>query len=123
MVQGMGQAVNELAELHEFIVPKNGVETRPKRLHVHLFERIRPATTKGSMSLAEAVASLQGHAFVKPRVTFWARVAQFEQLVRRETSISALKTAAAVSVFTVFLLAPSLTSFFVRIETQRFGSR
>ncbi|GAA5995099.1 uncharacterized protein JCM10292_004539 [Rhodotorula paludigena] len=117
---GMGAVVNELASLYEHIVPKAGDTPRRKKLRFHLFERkaqkaaAAPGPSdKSKMTLREAIARLSGRDFVPPTRTFWQRIAQLERLARSPDSIYAAKTAAAVSVYAVFILAPSLTSFFV----------
>lgn len=139
----MGQVVTELAELHTRIVPKEAGEAdgdlwkRSKSLHFHLFEKIAPSSAKkdkNAMSLQAALHSLNGKEYVTPKVSFLVRIAQLERLARSDTSIYAFKTvsfslasgggqlganalsfqACAVSVFTVFILAPSLKTFFVR---------
>lgn len=115
----MGQVVEELACLHESVVPKTGEPKRKKTIRFHLFESTKapkPATAANtaSMELREAIAKLSGQTFTPRTTTFWQKVAALERLARSPTSVYAAKTAAAVSVYAVFLLAPSLrvSSFF-----------
>ncbi|KAI5481791.1 hypothetical protein MNV49_000068 [Pseudohyphozyma bogoriensis] len=112
---GMGQLMDNLTNLHEHVVPRDEAQHRKKGIHVHFFERIpkAPKDPKGTMSLAEALATLEGREYVKPKVSIWERISQLEHLLRTNTSIYAFKTACAVSVYTVFILAPSLKTFFV----------
>ncbi|GAA5826891.1 hypothetical protein JCM11251_002144 [Rhodosporidiobolus azoricus] len=118
-VAGMGQVVDELAALYEHIVPKPDQPTRTKKLRFHLFERRGPKPAKAktgkepAMSLREAIAKLSGRDFQPGRFNVWQRIAGLERILRSDTSIYALKTAAAVSVYVVFLLAPSLKNFFI----------
>lgn len=65
------------------------------------------------MSLKEALAFLDNRIYIKPKVPFFIRLVHLEQMLRSERSLYALKTAVAVSVLAVFLLAPSLQGFFV----------
>ena len=65
------------------------------------------------MSLKEALAFLDNRIYIKPKVPFFIRLVHLEQALRSERSLYALKTAVAVSVLAVFLLAPSLQGFFV----------
>lgn len=66
------------------------------------------------MSLKEALALLDNRIYIKPKVPFFVRLVQCEKMLRSERSLYALKTAVAVSVLAVFLLAPSLQGFFVQ---------
>ncbi|GAA6004360.1 hypothetical protein JCM10207_000685 [Rhodosporidiobolus poonsookiae] len=116
-ISGMDKVADELAKLHEHIVPNPDQPLRKKRLRFHAFERkgLQPPKKEAdeAMSVRQAIAKLSGRDFVpKPR-NFWRTIAELERLVRTDTSIYALKTAAAVSVYAVFLLAPSLSSFFI----------
>ncbi|BGP44750.1 hypothetical protein JCM10450v2_000564 [Rhodotorula kratochvilovae] len=114
---GMGAVGNELAALYEHIVPKPDTPPRRKRLRFHLFEskqtQAKPDGAAPKMTLREAVARLAGRDFVPPKKSFWVRIAELERLFRSPDSIYAAKTAAAVSVYGVFILAPSLKAFFV----------
>ncbi|GAA6050447.1 hypothetical protein JCM3770_002600 [Rhodotorula araucariae] len=111
---GMGAVENELASLYEHIVPKPGTAPRRKRLRFHLFEsKGQTQAQPDKMTLREAIARLAGRDFVQPKKSFWVRIAELERLGRSADSIYAAKTAAAVSVYTVFILAPSLKAFFV----------
>ncbi|KAL8293775.1 hypothetical protein RQP46_000476 [Phenoliferia psychrophenolica] len=113
---GMGQMLEELTLLHEFIVPKAGAASRKKTLHVHWFERGPSPSTKKinrPVALAEALAAVRGIDHVVPKVSLGARIVKLEALARSDTSLYAFKTACAVIVFAVFLLAPSLKTFFV----------
>ncbi|KAM0753235.1 hypothetical protein T439DRAFT_323872 [Meredithblackwellia eburnea MCA 4105] len=112
---GMGQLCDELTALHEYLVPKDGVQTRKKTLHIHWFESIpRPKKSKVDrpQALAKALASIRGIEYKVPKVSLFVRIAHLEKLARSDTSLYAFKTACAVSVYAVFLLAPSLKSFF-----------
>ncbi|KPV78386.1 uncharacterized protein RHOBADRAFT_49163 [Rhodotorula graminis WP1] len=114
---GMGAVGGELATLYEYIVPQPGTTPRKKAIRFHLFESKRspkPAKDASSkMSVREALARLSGRDFVAPKKSIWTRIAELERLARTPDSIYAAKTAAAVSVYAVFLLAPSLQSYFV----------
>ncbi|GAA5834027.1 hypothetical protein JCM9279_004193 [Rhodotorula babjevae] len=114
---GMGAVGGELATLYEYIVPQPGTTPRKKAIRFHLFEskRSRKPTKEAApkMSVREALARLSGRDFVAPRKSVWTRIAELERLARSPDSIYAAKTAAAVSVYAVFLLAPSLQSYFV----------
>jgi hypothetical protein len=110
----MGQVVEELATLHENVVPKAGEPARKKKIRFHLFESTKApkpksaASTASKMELREAIAKLSGQDFAPRKQSLLQKVALLERLIRSPTSIYAAKTAAAVSVYAVFLLAPSL---------------
>lgn len=110
----MGQVVEELATLHESVVPKAGEPARKKKIRFHLFESTKApkpksaASTASKMELREAIAKLSGQNFAPRKQSLLQKVALLERLIRSPTSIYAAKTAAAVSVYAVFLLAPSL---------------
>ncbi|GEM06176.1 transmembrane protein [Rhodotorula toruloides] len=114
---GMGSVMDELASLYDYIVPKVDSPPRRKKLRAHIIERRRskaaPSDRTSKMSLREALARLSGRDFVPVQKSFWTRVAEMERLFRSPDSIYACKTAAAVAVFAVFLLAPSLHTFFI----------
>ncbi|GAA5917094.1 hypothetical protein JCM6882_009495 [Rhodosporidiobolus microsporus] len=122
-VAGMGQVADELAALYEHVVRKPEQPKRTKKLRFHLFERkgpkAPPATKSGeqgkapAMSLREAIAKLSGRDFEPRRLNLWQQIAGLERVLRSDMSIYAAKTAAAVSVYAVFLLAPSLQTFFI----------
>ncbi|GAA5863516.1 hypothetical protein JCM1840_000049 [Sporobolomyces johnsonii] len=116
-LSGMGQAVEALADLYDYIVPNPHMPPRRKKLRFHLFERKGPklpSSDKSSrMSLREAIAKLSGRDFVPRKTSVWRLVAGMERLLRSATSVYAAKTASAVAVFAVFILAPSLKSFFI----------
>ena len=65
------------------------------------------------MSLTEALALLDNRTYIRPKIPFFRRLVQLERMLRSERSLYAFKTAVAVSVLAVFLLAPSLQQFFV----------
>ncbi|KAK4696212.1 hypothetical protein P7C70_g8416, partial [Phenoliferia sp. Uapishka_3] len=113
---GMGQMLEELTLLHEFIVPQDGVK-RKKSLRVHWFEEV-PSPVKQPkdrpLALAKALAAIRGFEFSVPKkLSLGVRLAGLERLARSDNSLYAFKTACAVSVYAVFLLAPSLKAFFV----------
>ncbi|BGP28655.1 hypothetical protein JCM10296v2_000391 [Rhodotorula toruloides] len=114
---GMGSVIDELASLYDHIVPKPDSPPRRKTFRAHIFERRRTKAAQADktpkMSLREALARLSGRDFVPIKKNFWTRVAELERLLRSPDSIYAFKTAAAVAVFAVFLLAPSLHTFFI----------
>ncbi|GAA6036661.1 hypothetical protein JCM8097_001282 [Rhodosporidiobolus ruineniae] len=125
-IAGMGSVVDELADLYAHIVRKPGEPQRKKQIRFHVFERKspKPAATAANgckegkkdaprISLREAIARLAKVDFAPKKLSIWQRIAGLERLLRSDTSIYALKTAAAVSVYAVFLLAPSLSTFFV----------
>lgn len=97
---------------YDHIVPKPDSPPRRKKLRAHIFERRRTKASRADkipkMSLREALARLSGRDFVPIKKNFWTRVAELERMLRSPDSIYAFKTAAAVAVFAVFLLAPSL---------------
>lgn len=113
---GFEQVVDEISAMHETVVAKDGAKhIRPKRLHLHFLEKVpRPPKKASGMTLREAVAKLSGKAFEEERVSIWVRIARVERWFRSDTSIYAFKTACAVTVYAVFILAPSLSDFFVR---------
>ncbi|GAA5925622.1 hypothetical protein JCM10213_008838 [Rhodosporidiobolus nylandii] len=114
---GMGSVVDELSSLYDHIVPSPSLPQRKKTLRFHAFERKSLAPqkdgSKGKMTLREAIARLSGKDFAPQKLTVWQALVKFEKLLRTDTSIYAAKTAAAVSVYAVFLLAPSLRDFFI----------
>ncbi|KAM0793556.1 hypothetical protein ACM66B_000993 [Microbotryomycetes sp. NB124-2] len=114
---GLEHVVENLALMHESVVAPlgGGQHLKTKRLHLHFLEKVpRPPKKKNGMSLREAVAKLSGRDFAPHKVSLAARVAMIEKWFRTPTSIFAFKTACAVTVFNVFILAPSLTSWFVQ---------
>lgn len=97
---------------YDYIVPKADSPPRRKKPRAHIFERRRSKAASSDktpkMSLREALARLSGRDFVPVKKNFWTRIAELERVLRSPDSIYACKTAAAVAVFAVFLLAPSL---------------
>ncbi|GAA5865438.1 hypothetical protein JCM8547_001244 [Rhodosporidiobolus lusitaniae] len=111
---GLGRVSSELSALYEHVVKPP--QPRKKKIRFHLFERSKgyaPPTKKTTMSIRAAIAKLSGHDFTPKTPNLGQRIAAFERLLRSDQSIYALKTAAAVSVYAVFLLAPSLKTFFI----------
>lgn len=127
----MGQVVQELGELHDYVVPRDDAVKRRKSLHFHIFEKIPKASHPvDPISLPQALAMLQNRVYVPTKVSVWQQIAKFEKLarlvkaskdrsqdillkvfcggIRSDLSMVAFKTACAVSVFSVFILAPSL---------------
>ncbi|SCV68572.1 BQ2448_693 [Microbotryum intermedium] len=113
-VFGMGQVLDELTALHEAVVPKNDASRPRKKIHMHLLERARLSSPvwKG-IPFREALSKLTGVSYADEKVTLWQRVGQLEKLTRSPTSLYAFKTTCAVSIFAVFILAPSLRTFFI----------
>lgn len=105
----MGGVIDNLASLHDHVVPRDEAHRRPKRLHFHLFETIPKAAKASGIPLRRALAILSGREFVEKKVSWWIRIARWEKMARTPTSIYAFKTACAVTVYAVFILAPSLT--------------
>ncbi|GAA5972386.1 hypothetical protein JCM11641_002434 [Rhodosporidiobolus odoratus] len=116
-IAGMGQVADELCALYEHVVPKPGEPPKKKALRFHAFEKKTRPTSKDDkapkITLREALARLSGRDFTPKKLNLWQYIAQLEKLLRTDTSLYALKTSAAVSVYAVFLLAPSLRDFFV----------
>ncbi|TNY20614.1 hypothetical protein DMC30DRAFT_416809 [Rhodotorula diobovata] len=114
---GMGAVGGELAELYEYVVPRPGAAPRKKAIRFHLFESKRSSKAakdaKSKMTIREALARLSGRDFMAPKKSIWTRIAELERLLRSPNSIYAAKTAAAVCVYAVFILAPSLKFFFI----------
>lgn len=110
----MGEVVRELADLHEFICTKENQPQRTKSLHFHFFERIpKSSNPTSSMSLPEALALLQNKIYQAPKTTIWTLLEKVRSVLFSEVSFFAFKVALAVSCYAVFILAPSLQSFFV----------
>ncbi|KDE05411.1 hypothetical protein MVLG_04206 [Microbotryum lychnidis-dioicae p1A1 Lamole] len=111
---GMGQALDELTALHEAVVPKDDASRPRKKIHLHLLERacLSSPVWKG-MPFREALSKLTGVSYADEKVTLWQRFGQFEKLIRSPTSLYAFKTTCAVTIFAVFILAPSLKTFFI----------
>jgi len=65
------------------------------------------------LSVAEAAALLEGREYAPKKVTFMERIQWLEHLIRSPTSIFAMKTSAAASVFTILILAQTTSAFFV----------
>ncbi|KAK4055132.1 hypothetical protein OIV83_000412 [Microbotryomycetes sp. JL201] len=114
---GLEHVVENLSLMHESVVAPIGGKGHlsRKRIHLHFLEKVpRPPKKKNGMSLREAVAKLTGRDFAPDKVSISARIASIERWFRTPTSIFAFKTACAVTVFNVFILAPSLTNWFVQ---------
>ncbi|KAI5477284.1 hypothetical protein MNV49_006505 [Pseudohyphozyma bogoriensis] len=121
----METVLHQLQTFHKFIAPVD-VAPRKKTIRFHFLESLpKPAvhdhddpsedeTPKTKLSLGQAVANLRGEgsAFKPSRSSLWKDIASLEKLARSDTSLYAFKTACAVIVYTVFILAPSLQKFF-----------
>lgn len=91
--QGMGTVIDELAALHDQIVPRDEAQRRSKKLHFHVFERLpKPAKATGLMPLRQALAVLTARTFEDKKPSLWVRIARLEKIARSPTSIYAFKT-------------------------------
>ncbi|KAG8991643.1 hypothetical protein FRB94_000915 [Tulasnella sp. JGI-2019a] len=116
----LGQYVQELTELHERVTSHPNGAPRKKRLHFHFFESLaKPevvVTKEGTdeeCSLAEAIALLESKPYTKRVITWADRVHQIRMLMFSDNSLFAAKTAAAASVFAIFIYAKSTRAWFI----------
>ena len=106
-MHALDQLVTVMTELHAMLM-----KPAKPRLQLHflqtgpLFKRDTP------ISLAEVRAKLDGEAYTSPKRTFERRLKELELAVRSPRSLSALKTACAVDVLLVLLLAETTRDFF-----------
>ncbi|KAK4052886.1 hypothetical protein OIO90_004162 [Microbotryomycetes sp. JL221] len=114
---GLEHVVENLTLMHQSVVARGGPDQhlKAKRLHLHFIERVPkpPKKSTSDLTLRQAVATVSGRHFEPEKISIMARIATIEKFFRSPTSLFAFKTACAVTVFTVFILAPSLTSWFV----------
>ncbi|KAG8991644.1 hypothetical protein FRB93_002631 [Tulasnella sp. JGI-2019a] len=121
MLFSLGQYVKELTEFHARATARDaGGKPRPKRLHFHLFESIshhpEPASAKENtdLSLGEAMAMLEGRPYVRKTYTWGERIHQLRAMATDTTSLFALKSAAAATVFAMFIYCESTRLWFVQ---------
>ena len=65
------------------------------------------------LSVAEALALLEGTPYTKGQTNIWQKLEKVEQLLRSPTSVYAFKTAAAATIFTVLILHPVPRPWFI----------
>lgn len=65
------------------------------------------------LSVAEALALLEGTPYTKIPSNIWQKLEEVEQLLRSPTSIYAFKTAAAATIFAVLILHPVPRPWFI----------
>ncbi|KAG8888780.1 hypothetical protein FRB98_006792 [Tulasnella sp. 332] len=113
MLFSLGQYVKELSAFHA-----RATKPKPKGLHFHLFESVAhkddPAEKDDTeLSLAEAMAMLESRPYVRKQYTWGERIHQIRAKVTDQTSLFALKAAAAATVYAMFIYAAKTRSWFV----------
>ncbi|SGY30718.1 BQ5605_C002g01176 [Microbotryum silenes-dioicae] len=112
---GFGQLTDELCSLHSLVTTN-----RKKRIRPYIFYTLRqkllaPWQRPNGMTLPEALATLKGDPYTAPKVTLTQRFVWFERWLRGDRSLYAFKVAIGASLYTVFILTPSLqTNLFLK---------
>ncbi|SCZ90896.1 BZ3500_MvSof-1268-A1-R1_Chr1-3g02359 [Microbotryum saponariae] len=105
---GFGQLTDELCSLHSLVTTN-----RKKRIRPYIFYTLRqrllaPWQRPNGMTLPEALATLKGDPYTALKVTLTQRFVWFERWLRGDRSLYAFKVAIGASLYTVFILTPSL---------------
>lgn len=94
-------------KLSGILIPDNGTEDAPS-----------PGDDPGKdpfreLSVAEALAFLEGTPYTKVKPNIWQKLEDIEQRLRSPTSVYAFKTAAAATIFAVLILHPVPRPWFI----------
>ncbi|KAG8908778.1 hypothetical protein FRB99_003016 [Tulasnella sp. 403] len=124
----LSQYCHELCEFHSRVTAKDA-KGRPRRhrLHFHFFESLRrhphaptvPATSDpesdeyADLSLAQAIAILESRPWQPKKLTIWHRVHALKMWFLGSNSLYALKSAAATTVFAIFIYANKTRQWFI----------
>ncbi|SCV68777.1 BQ2448_898 [Microbotryum intermedium] len=112
---GFGQLTDELCSLHALVTSNRKKRIRPYILYTLRQKLMAPWQRPTGMTLPEALATLKGEHYESPMVTLTQRLVTFERWLRGDRSLYAFKVAIGASLYTLFILTPSLqTSLFIK---------
>lgn len=116
-MHALDQLVTVMTELHAALM-KPG---KP-RLQLHFLQTGPLFTHDTPISLAEVRAKLDGDTYTPPKRTLERRLKSLELSFRSPRSLSALKTACAVDVLLILLLAETTRDFFTSVASSVMSS-